>query len=177
LTPFTGRFFGLKVLPIPPLREPEPEFAGVKRIFPGHGRARQTVRLSDSFIPTPLRYVEPISESLAVRTRTFVLAEEVDDRQIVVKVLAEGFEFESRHYRSLSAIAREVTGADAQIEWEVQLANRKAAARKLGGGGRRNQGKKESDLIIDTGPQRISGVSQAMKKLAGPKWVEVTPPS
>ena len=32
------------------------------------------------------------------------------DRQIVVKVLEEGFEFESRHYRSLSAIAREVTG-------------------------------------------------------------------
>ena len=31
----------------------------------------------DSFIPSPLRYVEPIPESLAVRTRTFVLAEEV----------------------------------------------------------------------------------------------------
>ena len=34
----------------------------------------------------------------------------VDDRQVVVKVLAEGFEFETRQYRSLSAIAREVTG-------------------------------------------------------------------
>ena len=32
------------------------------------------------------------------------------DRHIVVKVLEQGFEFESRHYRSLSAIAREVTG-------------------------------------------------------------------
>jgi hypothetical protein len=30
-------------------------------------------------------------------------------RHIVVKVLEEGFEFESRQYRSLSAIAREVT--------------------------------------------------------------------
>jgi len=32
------------------------------------------------------------------------------DRHIVVKVLEKGFEFESRQYRSLSAIAREVTG-------------------------------------------------------------------
>ena len=39
-----------------------------------------------------------------------LLTRRLDDRQIVVKVLAEGFEFESRHYRSLSAIAREVTG-------------------------------------------------------------------
>ena len=31
-------------------------------------------------------------------------------RQIVVKVLDDGFEYESRQYRSLSAIAREVTG-------------------------------------------------------------------
>ncbi|HZF71845.1 MAG TPA: DUF2924 domain-containing protein, partial [Gemmatimonadaceae bacterium] len=31
-------------------------------------------------------------------------------RQIVVTVLDEGFEFETRRYRSLSAIAREVTG-------------------------------------------------------------------
>jgi len=39
-----------------------------------------------------------------------LLTRRLHDRQIVVKVLAEGFEFESRHYRSLSAIAREVTG-------------------------------------------------------------------
>ena len=39
-----------------------------------------------------------------------LLTRRLNDRQIVVKVLAEGFEFESRHYRSLSAIAREVTG-------------------------------------------------------------------
>jgi hypothetical protein len=32
------------------------------------------------------------------------------NRRIVVKVLRDGFEFESRRYRSLSAIAREVTG-------------------------------------------------------------------
>lgn len=39
-----------------------------------------------------------------------VLTRRLGDRQIVVKVLAEGFEYESRRYRSLSAIAREVTG-------------------------------------------------------------------
>jgi hypothetical protein len=33
-----------------------------------------------------------------------------ENRQIVVKVLRDGFEYESRQYRSLSAIAREVTG-------------------------------------------------------------------
>ena len=32
------------------------------------------------------------------------------DKTIVVKVLAEGFEYEGRHYRSLSAVARAATG-------------------------------------------------------------------
>jgi hypothetical protein len=39
-----------------------------------------------------------------------LLTRRVGDRQIIVKVLTEGFEYESRRYRSLSAIAREVTG-------------------------------------------------------------------
>jgi Protein of unknown function (DUF2924) len=39
-----------------------------------------------------------------------LLTRRLGDRQIVVKVLSEGFEYESRRYRSLSAIAREVTG-------------------------------------------------------------------
>ena len=39
-----------------------------------------------------------------------LLTRRIGDRQIVVKVLRDGFEYESRHYRSLSAIAREVTG-------------------------------------------------------------------
>ena len=39
-----------------------------------------------------------------------LLTRRLADRQIVVKVLEEGFEYEARHYRSLSAIAREVTG-------------------------------------------------------------------
>jgi hypothetical protein len=39
-----------------------------------------------------------------------LLTRRVGDRQIVVKVLKDGFEYESRRYGSLSAIAREVTG-------------------------------------------------------------------
>lgn len=39
-----------------------------------------------------------------------LLTRRVGNRQIVVKVLKDGFEYESRRYRSLSAIAREVTG-------------------------------------------------------------------
>ena len=39
-----------------------------------------------------------------------LLTRRLEDRQIVVKVLGDGFEYESRRYRSLSAIAREVTG-------------------------------------------------------------------
>lgn len=39
-----------------------------------------------------------------------LLTRRVGDRQLVVKVLTDGFEYESRRYRSLSAIAREATG-------------------------------------------------------------------
>ena len=39
-----------------------------------------------------------------------LLTRRLGDRQIVVKVLSDGFEYDSRRYRSLSAIAREVTG-------------------------------------------------------------------
>jgi hypothetical protein len=50
----------------------------------------------------PKDYRVPVAGTLLTRR--------LGDRQIVVKVLAEGFEYESRRYRSLSAIAREVTG-------------------------------------------------------------------
>ena len=39
-----------------------------------------------------------------------LITRRLDDRQIVVKVLEDGFEYDSRCFRSLSAIAREVTG-------------------------------------------------------------------
>jgi Protein of unknown function (DUF2924) len=39
-----------------------------------------------------------------------VLTRQFENRRIVVTVLESGFEYQSRRYRSLSAIAREVTG-------------------------------------------------------------------
>src|SRR5262245_39859169 len=53
------------------------------------------------------------------------------------------------------------------MEWEVHLPNRKAAAPKLEGTGRRNKAETESNLIIDPGPQQISGANQPMKRLLG----------
>jgi len=40
-----------------------------------------------------------------------LLAREYKGRDIVVKVLDNGFEYENRRYKSLSAIAKEVTGS------------------------------------------------------------------
>ena len=40
-----------------------------------------------------------------------LLAREFQGRDIVVKVLDNGFEFDGRRYKSLSAIAQEVTGS------------------------------------------------------------------
>jgi hypothetical protein len=39
-----------------------------------------------------------------------LLSRPYQGREVVVKVLSEGFEYQARNYRSLSAIAREVTG-------------------------------------------------------------------
>jgi len=40
-----------------------------------------------------------------------LLVREFRDKTIVVKVLDEGFEYDNRRYKSLSAIARKVTGS------------------------------------------------------------------
>ena len=62
---------------------------------------------------------------------------------------------------------REITAADAQIEWQVHLANRKAAAIQFNGSTRRNEGLPEDQLIIDTGSQKISGIAQKPQRLQG----------
>jgi hypothetical protein len=62
---------------------------------------------------------------------------------------------------------REITAAEAEIEWEVHLANRKAAALTLEGTTRRNGSTPESDLIIDAGPHRIGGANRPMQQLHG----------
>lgn len=62
---------------------------------------------------------------------------------------------------------REITAADAQIQWEVHLTNRKAAAPKFTGEGRRNDGVAEKKLTIDAGKQKIGGANQGMQRLQG----------
>jgi hypothetical protein len=62
---------------------------------------------------------------------------------------------------------REITVAEARIDWQVHLANRKPAAPKFRESGRRNPGVPESKLVIDAGNQTISGTSQGMKRLKG----------
>src|SRR6266536_2239906 len=63
---------------------------------------------------------------------------------------------------------REITAADAQIQWEVHLANRKAAAPQFPKGNeRRNKSVPENKLIIDAGSQKISGPKQNLKRLQG----------
>ncbi len=89
-------------------------------------RAEQLANDADLRTRTPR---DPIaSGSLEVATRTvtsrlspsndprlplpgMLLAREYKGRDIVVKVLDNGFEFENRRYKSLSAIAKEVTGS------------------------------------------------------------------
>jgi hypothetical protein len=55
------------------------------------------------------RLNEPQRDSRLPKPGTLLLRR-FRGREILVKVLDEGFEYQSRHYRSLSAIAREVTG-------------------------------------------------------------------
>ena len=68
---------------------------------------------------------------------------------------------------------REITAIEPQIEWEVHLANRKAATPKLEGEDDKDlrnpnvEAAKRGDLIIDAGPQRVNGANQAMKQLRG----------
>ena len=57
----------------------------------------------------PSRGRSPSSKALANLPVGAVLTRSFDRRRIVVTVLADGFEYQSRKYRSLSAIAREVT--------------------------------------------------------------------
>lgn len=56
--------------------------------------------------------VEPVRQRIATRPG-MQLVRSWNDRTISVQVLEEGFLFEERTYRSLSAIAREITG----VQW------------------------------------------------------------
>jgi len=67
------------------------------------GSAEVRARTSTSHLPPSRDPRLPLPGTL--------LAREFKGRDIVVKVLDNGFEFEGRRYKSLSAIAKEVTGS------------------------------------------------------------------
>lgn len=63
----------------------------------------------------PDRPRKPVKNSTPTRTPTIpppgtVLTRRYQDREIAVTVLAEGFEFDGKMYRSLSGVARAATG-------------------------------------------------------------------
>ena len=94
------------------------------------------------------------------------------------KIKRQGARFRIYEYTEddagVATKVREISGAEAQIEWEVHLANRKPAEKTRffavpanSRTPRNKEVKDRSKLIIDPGPQRISGVNQPMKTLHG----------
>jgi hypothetical protein len=74
------------------------------------------IRAPEGFFGQPAETSEPLAPVVGVRRDGrlprpgTLLTRQFKDRRIVVKVLENGFEYQSQRYRSLSAIAREVTG-------------------------------------------------------------------
>lgn len=136
------------------------------RIHPAIGIARVGDSPDDFFIGPEAPGVAPVLKKLDDAT-----AQPGTYKDQQQRIKRQGARFRIYEYTEDTAgvvtKVREITGAEAQIEWEVHLVNRKAAAPKFHGTGRRNAGKPESGLIIDPGPQRISGVNQAMQTLHG----------
>ena len=80
-------------------------------------RAAEIANDADLRTRAPREFAERASGAMSQSRRDWrlprpgtLLTRKLDHRQIVVKVLKDGFEYESRRYKSLSAIAREVTG-------------------------------------------------------------------
>ncbi len=91
------------------------------------------------------------------------------DKQNRIKRQGARFRIYEYTYDAQHALqrVREITAAEAQIEWEVNLANRKGMAPNFLDKGRRNAGVPLRALIIDSKPQTIIGASQALKRLQG----------
>ena len=76
------------------IRAPRPKFGSEVTLDPSLSVSRKVASALDPRLPPPGTYLE----------------REYKGRRVVVKILASGFEFEGEIYRSLSAIAHEVTG-------------------------------------------------------------------
>jgi hypothetical protein len=76
------------------IRAPRNLFGGDVHLDPSRCVTRKVAGEHDARLPPPGSYLE----------------REYKGQRLIVKILTSGFEFEGRVYRSLSAIAREVTG-------------------------------------------------------------------
>ena len=76
------------------IRAPKAKFGSDATLDPKLSVSRKVTNTLDPRLPPPGTYLE----------------REYKGRQIIVKILVNGFEFDGEIYRSLSAIAREVTG-------------------------------------------------------------------
>jgi len=138
----------------------------IYRIHPAVGVARVGDSPDEFFVGPEAPGVRP---SLARPDGPAGAADTYKDRDERIK--RQGARFRVFEYTVNAAGAttgvREVTAADARIEWEVHLANRKAAAEEFPEGNPRNKGVPEQKLVVDAGAQKISGVRQGMKRLQG----------
>ncbi len=78
------------------IRPPKPKFGPDVALDPKLSVSRKVTNALDPRLPPPGTYLE----------------REYKGRQIIVKILVNGFEFDGEIYRSLSAIAHEVTGTE-----------------------------------------------------------------
>ncbi|MBI3269643.1 MAG: VWA domain-containing protein [Planctomycetes bacterium] len=65
-----------------------------------------------------------------------------------------------------ATLVKELTAADADVEWTVQLVNRKADSDQFGGSAKRNASVPSADrgkLVIDPGPRTLTGPNQEAK--------------
>jgi hypothetical protein len=137
------------------------------RIHPAIGVARLGDSPDDYFIGPEAPYVLPtLSKPDAPPSAT-----DGTHRDAQGHIKRQGQRFRIYQYRfddngALQGV-REITSADAEIEWQVHLTNRKAASVAFGGDHRRNEDKEEGALVIDARAQTISGVSQPLQRLAG----------
>jgi hypothetical protein len=76
------------------IRAPKTKFCPDVTLDPKLSVSRKVASALDPRLPPPGTYLE----------------REYQGRRVIVKILVDGFEFAGRRYRSLSAIAREVTG-------------------------------------------------------------------
>ena len=136
------------------------------RIHPAIGVARVGDSPDDFFVGPEAPGVPP---SLARPDRPSEGAGKYKDAQQRIK--RQGARFRVFEYllddAGVTTRVREVTASEAQIEWEVHLANRKAAVPSFPHGKLRNEGVPEPKLVIDAGAQKIGGVSHGMVRLQG----------